>query len=635
MYLFRRQSEHKPKHQTTITILNVLLAMATVGAVATFVLWYGGFELSQAHRVWLHRIQTAVVLIFVLDRLARMSAARQWRQYLRKNIVDFALIAVMLVAVAAGYAFRDRIRGSVFSFAALYVVITQAFILLLLLVRVVDLNVRLTGSGIPPAWLLMTSFAALALVGSGLLMLPVATPPDSQISYGDALFTSVSATCVTGLVVRDTGADFTPFGQAVILAMIQLGGLGIMLFGTAMAMAVGKGLSFRSRSAVGEMLSLDTVGQVHRTMGFVVLTTLALEAAGAAMMFPMFARSGGPAVSTGQTAWYSVFHSVSGFCNAGFSLFTDNLMHGVGAGEAEALRDRWQVMGVLAPLILLGGLGFPVLRDCARWVRRALHRAREGISPKLKLDADTKAGPVMGLHSKVVLVTSAVLLIAGAVGMLLAGSTVSPQQDPAVMTATGPEGETDWQGLSAWQRLRAAVFQSVTARTAGFNTVDIAQIGPSGKLTLCGLMIVGGSPASTAGGMKTVTAAILVLTAVSALRRRGEVEAFRRSISPDLLRRAVAIGVLYLGLVAVVTMLLTMSMGNRDSFIDLLFEACSACGTVGLSAGVTTHLTAAAKAVIVGAMFTGRLGPLTLLLAMTSHVRRIDYRYPTENVLIG
>ena len=628
-------SRHKSKYEGAILAMNVLLAVATVAAVGSLVVWHGGFQLTQGHRVWLRWMQAAAIIIFVLDRLARLVVSRRRQLYLRENVLDFMLIALLAVALLGGWALRGRLVGAL-SPGTMYVIVTQAFISLLLLVRVMNLNMKLTGSGIPPVWLLMASFAALSLAGSGLLMLPAATPADTPITYMDSLFTSVSATCVTGLVVRDTGTDFTPFGQTVILMLIQLGGLGIMLFGTAAAIAVGKGLSFRSSSALGEMLSIDTVGQVQRTMRFVVLTTFALEAIGAAMMFPMFtASAGGDALTTGQAVWYSVFHSVSAFCNAGFALYADNMMHGVEAGWSQPLRDHWQIMGVMAPLIILGGLGFPVLRDCGRLARRLLHRACAAARPTIGAMAELKTGPIVTLHSKVVLSTSAVLLIAGAVGMLLAGSATVPPADQSPARTVQPAPPTDWEGLSAGRRIAAAVFQSVTARTAGFNTVDVAQLGSTGKLGLCGLMVVGGSPASTAGGMKTVTVALLVLTTISALRRRRELEAFRRSISLELMRKAVAIGVLYLGLVGVTTLLLTVAMGGRFAFIDLLFEACSACGTVGLSTGVTRHLTAMAKPVIVGAMFVGRLGPLTLLLAMTSHIRHVDYTYPTENVLIG
>ncbi len=632
MQLFGPTCDCKPRYRSVIITLDVLLMVATAAALAMLVLRFGGFGLSLGQQRGLRLLQAALVVIFVADRVVRLLTARRLGKFFRENLVDFALIGLMFAALATGYFLRDKLPRGPLSLGAAYVVITQVFIVLLLVGRAVNFNMRLAGSGITPVWLLVISFALLAAVGSGVLMLPAATPDNSPLSYMDSLFTSVSATCVTGLIVRDTGAEFTTFGQAVILILIQCGGLGIMLFGTAVAIAVGKGLSFRSSSAVGEMLSIDTVGEVQRTMRFVVMTTFALEAIGAASMYPMFAAGAG---SAGEAVWRSVFHSVSAFCNAGFSLYARNMMHGVGDAQVGALRDHWQMMGVMAPLIVLGGLGFPVLRDCTRSARRVLRRVRASLRPTLGAAVHLKAGPTVTLHSKLVLATTGFLLVAGTIGMLLTGpaSLPAPNGSPAAMAQ--PAGPNDWQSLSMGKRIGAAMFQSVTARTAGFNTIDMAELSPAGKLGLCGLMVIGGSPASTAGGMKTVTVALLVLTTLAALRRRREVEAFRRSMSLELLRKAVAIGVLFLALVALVTLALTIMMGSRFAFIDLLFEAASACGTVGLSTGVTQHLTGGAKCVIVGAMFAGRLGPLTLLLAMTSHLRPARYTYPTENVLIG
>jgi trk system potassium uptake protein TrkH len=226
----------------------------------------------------------------------------------------------------------------------------------------------------------------------------------------------------------------------------------------------------------------------------------------------------------------------------------------------------------------------------------------------------------LSLHSKLVLTASAALLVVGAV----------------VLLAVEPRGSgSDWPHMGGLQRVRAAAFQSVSARTAGFNIIDMAELTQTGKLWLCGLMSIGGSPAGTAGGMKTITFVILLMAAYSALRRRTDLEAFRRRISLELFQRVVAVGVLYTGLVVVVTFLLSITMRPQYPLIDLLFEASSACGTVGLSTGVTADLTEVAECVIIGAMFVGRLGPLTLLLAATSHLRKVQYTYATETVVIG
>ena len=567
----------------------------------------------------------------MLDRVGRLALARRKPAYLRENWIDFALIGAGLIALVIG----ERLTGRILSAGELYVVISQGYILISLIIRGVNVNLRFAGSGIHPTWLLVGSFAMLALVGSGLLMLPKATPADTHIWYTDALFTAISATCVTGLVVLDTGSDFTHFGQAVILTLIQLGGLGIMLFGTVLAMAVGKGLSLRSTNALDQMLATDAPGQLARTVVFIVLVTLMFEAVGAVMFYPMFAaeQAAGTVPAVRQAIWDSIFHSISSFCNAGFSLYRRNMMAGVAEGWAGPLRSHWQIFGVMAPLIILGGLGFPVLRDLAGWIRgfgrRMFSRGKIGLKPRLTL------------HSKIVLTTSVALLVIGALVFLLVELPTGADKrvvgrHPNIIDATVRRG--DWPAMDVSDKLVGATFQSITARTAGFNTVDMKELSTAGKLWLCGLMVVGGSPAGTAGGMKTVTFALLIVCAYCVLRRRDKLEVFKRTISANLLGKVATVAVLYLGLLATVTLLLCVAVPRGHSFINLFFEACSACGTVGLSTGVTgpgTALRDFGKFVIMAGMFIGRLGPLTLLLALTSRIRHVRYAYPTENVTIG
>ena len=624
-------SQAASRHRVPIILLNVVLAVTAMAAVAVLLLEHGFRDPLPVKRVYLHLGGAVIVGIFVLDRLARLALARARLGYLRENWIDFALIGAGLVALAIS----TRLTGRILSAGQLYVVITQGYILISLVIRGASVNLRFAGSGIHPTWLLIGSFALLALTGSGLLMLPKATPPASHIWYPDALFTAISATCVTGLVVRDTGADFTHFGQAVVLTLIQLGGLGIMLFGTVLAMLVGKGLSLRSTNALGQMLATDAPGRLARTVAFIVVVTLIFEAVGAVMFYPMFAaeQTGGTLPPVRQAVWHSVFHSISSFCNAGFSLYRRNMMAGVAEGWASPLRSHWQIFGVMAPLIVLGGLGFPVLRDLGSrsraFGRRLLGRGKTGPMPRLTL------------HSKIVLTTSGALLVLGALVFLvieLSAGAESPVvgRHPNIIEATVRRG--DWPAMDASGRLAGAAFHSITARTAGFNTIDMKELSSAGKGWLCGLMIVGGSPGGTAGGMKTVTFALLIATAYCVLRRRNELEIFKRTISVELLRKAATVAVLYLALLGTVTLLLCLAVPRGHSFINLFFEACSTCGTVGLSTGVTgpdTALRDFGKYVIMAGMFIGRLGPLTLLLALTSRIRHVRYAYPAENVTIG
>jgi len=484
------------------------------------------------------------------------------------------------------------------------------------------------------------SFAALCLAGAGLLMLPASIPRNGHIYYIDALFTATSATCVTGLIVRDTAHDFTRFGQAVILGLIQFGGLGIMIFGTVLGLVFGRGLSLRGSHVMGHMLSMEAVGRIGRTILFVIVATLAIEAAGAILLYPMFdslqGAPGAEAVNS-KAAWDSVFHAVSAFCNAGFTLYKDNLAEGVRQGWSRALRDHWQTLGVIGSLIVLGGLGFPVLQDAAAWMAAAVRRTRQTLRRRLLRPAFNRPRPRLSLHSRLVLTATALLILGGTTGLLLVEPPSQYKRNVVGRTPlTGPASEdrSDWPRLSLARRIREATFQSITARTAGFNTFDTTELSNAGKMWMCGLMIIGGSPAGTAGGMKTTTVALLLIAAYSMIRQRSELEAYRRSISVAAFRRAVTLALLYLGLVAASTLLVSMAL-RSEPFIDVLFEACSACGTVGLSTGTTTRLNVPGKSVIIAAMFAGRVGPLTLAVALTSGLRPAKYAYPTESVLIG
>ena len=625
--------------------MNFVLALTGMAAVACLVLEYGGFTLSPAQRSLLHAAQTAIVAIFVIDRFVRLGLARRKLQHVRENWIDFTLILLAATILLIAFPFERRILSA----GALYVIITQGYILFALVVRGVSVNLRFAGSGIDPTPLLLGSFLFAILSGAGLLMLPAAVQPEYYGGwyFHDALFTATSATCVTGLVIlRDTGVGdhFTPFGQAVILILIQVGGLGIMLFGTVLAMVMGRGLSLRGTAALGEMLSSESRGRVGRLAAFVVLVTFALEAVGAILLYPMFAApQGRDAVSpsTAKAVWDSVFHSISAFCNAGFSTYKDNLMQGANVGQGgwvKPLRLHWQVNGVFAPLIILGGIGFPVLQDCARYIRAALARLIGRLARRAPAAAPDAPRHRISLHSKIALSATVFLIVSGTLALLLVEPPAGPKPHPVeagtLRLDVNPPPAGDWRQMGTAQRLPHALFHSVSARTAGFNTLNMGELSNAGKLVLCCLMVVGGSPAGTAGGMKTVTAALLMLTTWCAIMRRNGVEVFKRNISAELLRKAVTLAAMYLALVGIVTLLLAVAM--RDwNFVDLLFEACSACGTVGLSTGVTPNLNVFGKLVLVVGMFLGRVGPVTLLLAFTTRMRRLAYSYPDENVIVG
>jgi trk system potassium uptake protein TrkH len=632
----RRLLDSFGRPRRLVLALDVLLAVTALVAVASLILEYGFGAHQPVPSVILHGVNIAVVVIFLSDRLLRLVLARRrWKEVFRAYWPDYALLGLAGLALAIS----TQVRGNILGIGAAYLIVTQTYIVFVLLLRAAGLNQRAAESGLHPAKLFLFSFAAVCLIGSGLLMLPAATTvrPIGPGHYLDALFTSVSATCVTGLIVLDTGSDWTPIGQGVILCLIQLGGLGVMMFGTVLAMMMGRSLGVRGTSAMGEMVAAEGAGDVYKVIKFVVLVTLLFEAIGALCLWPMYSSITGPIHLAGggtthgriftdtQAAWFSIFHAVSAFCNAGFSLHDANLQAGVEAGWDAPIRQHWQVLGVISPLIILGGLGFPVLQDVAKNVRSQagrIHRrgkriiVGEQVVPRAKFS----------LQSKIVLTTTVCLLAIGAAGFFL----LAPEAG-----STAPGVRQDWRAMGLAARLRESIFASITARTAGFNTIDMNELSQAGKLWMCGLMSIGGSPAGTAGGMKTVPFALLLVTIWCVLRRRDEIELFQRSIGFALLRKVVTVAVLYVMLVLATTVALATALAWEDRFIDILFEACSACGTVGLSTGVTDFLNPAGKLIVIVAMFVGRLGPITLLVALTGRSRHVRYSYPSENLTIG
>ena len=436
-----------------------------------------------------------------------------------------------------------------------------------------------------PAHQVALSFLLLIAVGTGLLLTPAATPPGQPLSLVDALFTATSAACVTGLVVRDTGTGFTPFGQGVILALIQLGGLGIMTLSLAV-FTLGGRLSLGKLSLVEQTLAGTGDVEVRALLRLVFLSTLAIEAAGALLLWAAWA---GPLGAAGAL-WPALFHAVSAFCNAGFALWGDSLTRFAGSAATQL---------VVMALVVAGGLGFLVLHDLATRGRRRL-----------------------GLHAKLALAVSGLLALGGMILLLAL------------------ERGTSFAPLSPSERLLAAGFQSVSARTAGFNTVDVALLSPASLWLLMGLMLVGGSPGSCAGGIKTTTAAIVAATTRARLLGRQHVNLFYRTLPPRLVQTAFALTTLALVSIALGLFALLVLEGEavrtgRISVLDLAFETVSALGTVGLSTGTTTELGGASRLVVSLLMFAARVGPLTLAAVVVGDAAPGGWRHREEKVMVG
>ncbi len=437
-----------------------------------------------------------------------------------------------------------------------------------------------------PAQLIALSFAATIALGTALLALPAAHAAGHQINVLDALFTATSAVCVTGLVVVGTGTAFSLFGKLVIMVLIQAGGLGILTLGTLVALASGRRIGFRERLGLQAQVNIGQVGGIVKVVRRIFMVVFGVELAGALVLYLPFARREG----LGRGAFYAAFHSISAFNNAGFGFYRDSL--------SRFVRDPLVNVTVML-LIILGGLGFMVIMNVAA-------HFREGRRVPLTL------------HSKVVLTGTGLLIALGTV-VVLAFEWSNP----------GTLGH-----LAFPDKLLASLFQSVTPRTAGFNTLDTSQLRPATLLFTMLLMFVGGNPGSTAGGIKTVTFLVLVGSAWSVSRGHGELTLFGRRIASGTAVKASAIALLGMLLVGAAVTGLTLTDPDKN-LLQLGFESISAFGTVGLSTGITSSLSVGGRLIIVALMYLGRLGPLTLALALMERQPERRIKYPEDDVVIG
>ena len=430
----------------------------------------------------------------------------------------------------------------------------------------------------PEEWLVF-GFMSIILLGSLLLALPISTKDGQSVGFFDSLFTATSAVCVTGLVAVDTGTTFSLFGQVVLLTLIQVGGLGFMVFATRVMMMLGRRISIKNRMLIRESMngaSLSNLGSVARRY---LLLALGIEAVGAALLAIRFI----PMYGLRRGLWFAVFHAVSAFCNAGFDLF------GRFSSLTGFYTDALTLLTVSA-LIVLGGLGFSVILEVLL--------NRHGLKN-------------LSLHTRIVLTFTMALLLAGTVFYMLVEN-----------------GRLD---------ILNAFFQSVTMRTAGFNSVELSSLTDGSKVFSSLLMMIGASPASTGGGMKTTTVAVVTLLIFSVVKGENEVNAARRRISADTVRRALAVVTLFLTMVMLGTLSLSIIENGRFSLADILFECSSAMGTVGVSAIGTPNLHPVSRAVLLPMMFLGRVGPLTLAIAVARRqgkARNLS-KYPEEKIMIG
>ena len=429
--------------------------------------------------------------------------------------------------------------------------------------------------------IILFGFAGVILIGTLLLMLPFATNSGQSASFWDALFTSTSAVCVTGLIVQDTAVYWSGFGQAVILLLIQIGGMGVVTVAAAITMASGKKISLMQRSTMQDAISAHQVGGIVRFTGFILKGIFLFELLGALVLMTVFIPEYGV-----KGIWLAVFHSISAFCNAGFDLMGTKSPY----SSLTSYAAHPVVNITIMLLIVIGGIGFLTWQDIRQ---NGLHFKR------------------YRMQSKVILATTGILLLVPALYFFFFEFSAEPMS----------------------RRILLSAFQSVTPRTAGFNTADLTALSEPGQLLTILLMLIGGSPGSTAGGMKTTTAAVLVACAVAVFRRRENGRFFGRRIADDTVKNAVTVFLMYISLFLLGGMIISRVEGLP--ILTCLFETASAIGTVGLTLGITPGLHLVSKLILISLMFLGRIGGLTLIFATLSANKNTLSKLPLEKITVG
>ncbi|MDY2762933.1 MAG: potassium transporter TrkG [Faecalimonas umbilicata] len=435
--------------------------------------------------------------------------------------------------------------------------------------------------------MIIFGFILVNLMGCLLLMLPSSTVEKVGTSFSDALFTSTSAICVTGLVIHDTASHWSMQGQLIIMVLIQIGGMGVITAASAIAILSGKKIGLMQRSTMQESISATQVGGIVRLTGFILRAMLAIELLGAICMAPVFCEEFGMK----KGVWYAVFHSVSAFCNAGFDLMGVNQPF----SSLTGFNGNTTINLAIMALIVIGGIGFLTWDDI--WHHRLhFHKYR--------------------LQSKVILTVTILLILL-----------------PALYFYFYEFGRAEWTDLSEKERILASAFQSVTPRTAGFNTVDLNRMSEPSQLIMILLMLIGGSPGSTAGGFKTTTLAVLLLTSFAVFFRKEDVQCFGRRIPSETVKNAATILFLYMSLFLLGGVVI--SCVDQVPLMGALFETSSAIGTVGLSLGLTPQLSLFSHMLLIILMFWGRVGGLTLIFAVVSGHRFTKSKLPQEKITIG
>lgn len=573
-----------------------------------------GFDVPESQIYRVHTVDAIIVGLFALCTALRWAAAPDRREYLRRRWFEFALVGLLGLQALAILIFTplhqiDEIftTGGLRTLAKFYVLSMQGVIVMQLLVGLARINERLAILRARPAIVLLISYIVLIFSGALLLMMPRCTPGSwTHIRFVDALFTATSASSVTGLSTIDVGKDLTVEGQWILLALIQFGGLGLITFAAFLSYLERQNLGIGEMLMLRDIFGYDVVGEMGRFLGYTLGITLGVEAVGAGLVFVNLHEPGLPLDE--QIRW-SLFHSISAFNNAGFAL-KDNAMLGYSGS--------WGMTLTMCTLVVLGGLGFPVIMGLMRFRLSSLPLARKLVlKPQ---EAQELAPSVITLQTKIVLSMTLILITVGAI-------LIWVLEQKGVMA-----------GRPVDEQIDVAVWHSVMSRTAGFNTVDVGALRAPTLLVIIVLMLIGASPVSTGGGIKTVAVAVIFASLRSMFRSRPQVEMFRRSIPTASVNLAFSTAAVYLMLMVFFSALLSITdpdIYGDKTYLAVLFESVSALCTVGFSVGITSKFSDAGKYILSLAMLFGRLGPLLLLLGLASRRRTGRFEYPGEPVIVS
>lgn len=573
-----------------LNLLSVILAIYQMGFVDSH---------SQQRINYIFLVVVLINFISLSTKLyLHWSNTKRRKQILPADIILFTILLVFMMYEIFGYHYSDRIPW--YQQVDHSPALLKAVIVLLFLIDFSKTIISAERLSWHPSLVFALSFVILIILGTSALLLPNSTT--QGISVMDALFTATSAVCVTGLIVVDTSTAFTSFGQSLILIMIQIGGLGFMTFTSFFGFFFRGGASFRSSMAIKDMVNEQNTGRISSTLFKIITFTLAAEVFGAILIYHTMDHEAFG--TTHEQIQFALFHSISAFCNAGFSTLSDGLHEGI-------VRTNYTMHMIICMLIIVGGIGFPVMIDLYQNFKIFLLKTYHNVRKTGK----TFYLPHLKIHTKLALGTTGILLAIGFITYLIF------------------ERHNTLAGLSFTGRIATSFFGAVTPRTAGFNTVNMGIMSLPTVLVYLLLMWIGASPGSTGGGLKTTTFAVAILNTLSLAKNKKRVEIFRREISNDSIRKALSVTLLSQMVIGAAIISISV-LEPRLTFTSIIFECFSAFSTVGLTLGLTPHLGDPSKFILIVVMFIGRVGTLTLLASFFRQKRAQQYKYPKESVFI-